>query len=259
MPKIERHLPGDFCWFELGTTNQASAKPFYAAVLGWSAVDFPMGPDSFYTMFQLDGADAAAAYAMRPEEAALIPPHWNPYVAVEDAGETARCAAELGGKVVEAPFDVNTFGRVAVLRDPTGAYFNIWQPRDHSGAGIVGEPGAFCWAELATRDPSGAVRFYEQLFGWKTGPVDGFPPDYPVIRREERNIGGVRCETALPPHWLLFFVTADIDTAVASAKQYGGTIHVGPIPMGVSRYAALADPQGAVFSLVQPPTEGVIA
>src|SRR5579872_430311 len=115
MPRIDKHAPGTFCWIELATIDQSSAKNFYSALFGWAAVDSPMGPDEYYTRFQLSGGDAAAAYNMRPEERAAIPPHWNPYIGVTSADDTAKRVAELGGKVVEGPFDVMTFGRMAVL------------------------------------------------------------------------------------------------------------------------------------------------
>jgi len=110
MPKIEKHAPGDFCWVELGTTDQTNAKNYYSSLFGWTPVDFPMGPNEFYTMFQLNDGDAAAEYTMRPEERSMVPPHWNLYVAVVSADDTAKLAAELGGKVIAPPFDVMTSG-----------------------------------------------------------------------------------------------------------------------------------------------------
>lgn len=251
MPKIEKHAPGDFCWFELGTTDQAGAKPFYSDVLGWSVVDYPMGPDSVYTMFQVNGQDAAAAYSMRPEEAAAIPPHWNPYICVADADASARRATELGGKVVEGPFDVATFGRMAVLQDPTGAYFNIWQPKDHPGSTITGEPGTFTWADLGTTDAALTVPFYEGLFGWKIGPTPPYPPQYPVASNNGKPIAGVVEQKQFPPHWRIFFLADDVDAMAAKAKAAGGAVHMEPMSMGGARFAALADPKGAAFSIIK--------
>src|SRR5580704_10276790 len=98
MPQIDKHAPGTFCWVELATTDQDAAKHFYGSLFGWSIVDYPMGPGDFYTMFQSGGRDAAAGYTMRAEERSQgVPPHWNLYVAVEDADATAARAVELGG------------------------------------------------------------------------------------------------------------------------------------------------------------------
>jgi len=146
MPNIDKHPPGAFCWIELATSDQKAAKDFYCSLFGWSASDMPMGPGDFYTMFKLDGRDSGAAYTLRPDQRAQgVPPHWMIYIAVESADQTAARAAELGAKVFAPPFDVYDAGRMAVLQDPTGAVFSIWQPKKNTGIGIAGVHGALCW------------------------------------------------------------------------------------------------------------------
>src|SRR5579864_8638659 len=136
MAQIEKHEPGSFCWIELGTTDQTAAKDFYTKLFGWTVQDFPMGPTEFYSMFSLQGSNTAAAYAIRQEQRAQgVPPHWMLYVATESADDTAKRASEAGGKVLAPPFDVFTVGRMAVLQDPTGATFSVWQPNSHKGTG----------------------------------------------------------------------------------------------------------------------------
>ena len=159
MPNIEKHEPGSFCWIELATTDQNAAKIFYEGLFGWGAVDFPMGPGESYTMFNLDGRNAAAAYGLKPEMRAQgIPPHWMVYVAVESADATADKVTAAGGKVTAAPFDVYDFGRMAVLQDPTGAMFCVWQAMKHTGTGIGKVPGTMCWADLDSPDQAAAAR-----------------------------------------------------------------------------------------------------
>jgi len=80
MPVVNEHPPGSFCWIELATVDQNAAKKFYPSLFGWSVRDHPMGPDETYTIFELEGRAAAAAYTMRPDERALgIPSHWMLY------------------------------------------------------------------------------------------------------------------------------------------------------------------------------------
>jgi predicted enzyme related to lactoylglutathione lyase len=255
MPKIDKHAPGTFCWVELGTTDQSSAKNFYSSVFGWNATDMPMGPNEYYTLFKLNGGDAAAAYTMRPEERAAVPPHWNLYVAVDDADASAKRAGELGGKIVAPPFDVMTFGRMAVIMDPTGAAFCIWQAKDTTGTTVAGESGTLCWADLSTPEPAAAKPFYEGLFGWKIGPDAKYPPEYMVISKGEQLIGGIPPvafrHPGAPPHWMLFFLTGDVDGVAAKTKSLGGAVRLEPMSMGSTRFAVLADRQGAGFSVIQ--------
>lgn len=209
-----------------------------------------MGPDAMYTRFLIGGESVAGGYTMTPQESAVISPHWNLYVSVVSADETAGQVTELGGKVIEGPFDVASFGRMAVVQDPAGVYFSLWEAKDHSGASLAGEKGAFCWADLVTPDPTRSKQFFERLFGWKIGPAGNFPPEYPIISNGAKTIGGTRPNKKLPPHWMLFFQTSDVDAATATTKELGGTVHAEPMSMGTVRFAALADAQGAAFSIM---------
>src|ERR1700675_64061 len=120
MTYIDRHPPGAFCWVELATSDQNGAETFYNSVFGWTVNDMPMGPNGFYTMFQLEDRNVGAAYALRAEQCSQgVPPHWMLYVSVASADDAADRTAQLGGKVCAPAFDVFDVGRMAVLQDPT--------------------------------------------------------------------------------------------------------------------------------------------
>lgn len=262
MPSIEKHAPGSFCWIELGTSDQNAAKSFYGALFGWNVTDNPMGPNDFYSMFSLDGKNVAGGYTIRPEQKAQgVPPHWMIYVATESADDTAGKVFEAGGKVIAPAFDVYTYGRMAVLQDPTGAVFSVWQPKSHPGTGITGVDGTLCWADLSTPDPERAKQFYSKLFGWQIMPGEKDPSGYLLIKNGEEFIGGIppagHRNPNAPPHWLAYFLVSDCDAATAKAKSLGARALVEPMTMeNVGRWAVLADPQGAVFAVFQPPSHG---
>lgn len=257
MTNIDHYAPGSFCWIELATTDQNAAKEFYSSLFGWDLADMPMGPGDFYTIFRLDGRDAAAAYTMRKEQQEqAMPPYWGIYVAVESADKAAERAAAVGGKVLAPPFDVFEFGRMAVIQDPTGATFSVWQAKSPKANGIAGVDGSLCWADLNTPDPGAAAKFYSRLFGWESvaGPED--PSGYLHIKNGETFIGGIPPATHhkpnVPPHWLAYFQTSDCDRSAAKAKQNGAKFHLEPMTMeGVGRFAVVADPQGATFAIFQ--------
>jgi predicted enzyme related to lactoylglutathione lyase len=153
---------------------------------------------------------------------------------------------------VAEPFDVMTFGRMAVFMDPGGAGLCIWQPRDSIGSEIVNAPGAFTWNELHTTDIEGSESFYSDLFGWNFDAMDvpeGAPP-YHVIRVGERANGGVmNTQPQEPPNWLPYFATENLDDSLAKVKDSGGQQHAGPIEMPQGRIAVCTDAQGAFFAL----------
>ena len=259
MPHTDTHANGSFSWIELGASDQTAAKTFYTTLLGWTFEDSPMGPGDFYTMFQLDGRNVGAAYTLGPQEAAMgVPPHWNLYISVASADETAKRASEAGGTLLAAPFDVYTFGRMAVIQDPTGAPFCIWEAKEHIGAGIVGENGTLCWADLNTPDADTAGRFYGELFGWTYVPGEG---GYLHIKNGEAFIGGISAaahqEPNVPPHWMIYIQVGDCNASTARASELGAKICMGPMEIGTSgKMSVLGDPQGAMFALFEVASRG---
>jgi uncharacterized protein len=247
------YTPGTFCWAELSTTDQDAAKSFYESLLGWTADDRPVGEGSVYSMMQVDGENVAAIMVQpRQQREAGVPPLWNSYVSVEDADAVASRAAELGATVHAPPFDVMDAGRMAVIADPQGAFFMLWQPRAHLGASLVNAPGALVWNELNTPDLEGAQTFYGELLGWTTQAMrggDGEP--YLTILNGEAHNGGIRTATppGTPPHWLVYFGVEDIEVALAKAGELGGQTLAGPIDIQTAKIAVLKDPQGAIFAL----------
>jgi hypothetical protein len=254
MPRVANHVNGSFSWIELGTTDQNAGKAFYTNLFGWTYTDSPMGPDDVYTMFQIDGQNVGAAYTMKSDErAAGVPPHWNLYVTVESADRAAQKAQELGGTVVAGPFDVFTYGRMAVILDPAGAAFEVWEPKQHIGAGIKGESGTLCWADLNTHDASAAQKFYGGLFGWTFLPGDG---GYLHIKNGDDFIGGIpsaaHVPPGAPPHWMIYIQVANCDASTAKAKALGGTVCLAPMTIEkAGKMSVVQDGQGAAFALFQ--------
>ena len=260
MAEFSSHVPGTFSWAELATTDRKAGVAFYTSLFGWEVSDRPIGPNEIYSMFQMRGKEVAAGYSMMSDERRMgVPSHWNLYVTVESADDAAKRAEGLGAKVLAAPFDVMDVGRMAVLQDPTGAVFCVWQAKKHIGARILNEPGALCWSELTTRDPKAAETFYTQLFGWnaKHGAastvqdytefsVPGQPTSAGMLKMPDN------MPAQVPSYWMPYFQVADADASLAKAMELGGTQMIGPndIP-NVGRFAILQDPQGAMFAVFE--------
>jgi predicted enzyme related to lactoylglutathione lyase len=257
MPTVTQHAPGTFCWPELATLDQNAAKAFYTSLFGWTANDNDMGPQGVYTIFQSGGADVAALYTMRDEEKKMAPPRWNAYVSVESADKAAATAKEIGGTVLVEPFDVMDLGRMAILQDPTGGVFQLWEGRKNSGVGKIDEPGALCWTELMTRDAARASDFYTQLLPWGAEQMNMPGVEYTVFNRGEAKAAGLMQMgpemSQVPTHWLSYFMVQDCDATVAKAQSLGGAAIVpGQNIPNVGRFAILKDGQGAAFGILGP-------
>jgi predicted enzyme related to lactoylglutathione lyase len=250
MGERAQYAPGTFSWADLATTDPDAAKVFYAGLFGWQAEDMPV-PGGYYSMQRIDGKDVAAIAGQPPAQRdAGAPPAWQSYVTVASADAAAERAGELGGTVHAPAFDVMEAGRMAVIQDPEGAFFMVWEPKNHIGAGLVNAPGALCWNELAAANLDAAPDFYSQLFGWQVDAFEGGPMRYLMIKNGERNNGGMReKQPQEPPNWLVYFAVDDIDASLAKVAELGGGTIAGPFDMAMAKIAIARDPQGAVFAL----------
>jgi len=255
MPEVTSYKQGEFCWAELATTDQPAAKKFYSSLFGWTANDQPMGPDMVYTMLELKGKAAGALYSQdKAQRENGIPPHWNIYVAVDNADETAKKIKAFGGKFMAEPFDVMDIGRMAIATDPDGAMISIWEGKLHIGASIKDELNTFCWYEVSVNNPEKEQKFYEGVFGWKTSVT----PEYTelVMEGKPHMAGMTKIQPDwghVLPHWTACVMVNDANATMEKAISLGARAVVPPMDMpGAGRYAVFADPQGAqlaVFSM----------
>jgi len=258
MPEFKEYMHGTFCWIDCATTDAEGAKKFYTELFGWETTDEPAGPDMVYTRFSQGGKSVGALYAMTREMREMnIPPHWMSYVSVDNVDAIAAKAKELGATLQMEPGDVFEAGRMAVIKDPTGAHFAVWQANKHHGADICNEPVSLTWNELMTNDVDKAGAFYTNLFGYsaETRDMGGF--NYTSFMNGEQPAGGMMAITpemgeGIPPHWAAYLAVEDCDDTVARAESLGGKVVVpaSDIP-GVGRFAFIADPQGAVFGVIK--------
>jgi predicted enzyme related to lactoylglutathione lyase len=187
-----------------------------------------------------------------------VPAHWLSYIYAEDVDATAAKAVELGGTLTAEPMDVPGVCRMAVVRDPQGATFGLFQPAGHPGMARHGlQPGGFSWFDLMTTDVEAAKAFYGGLFGWtaETNPMaDG--NEYTSWKRGEQGFGGMmQMEgeewAGIPSHWLPYVTVSDVDAALAAASEHGGQVHVPATDIPeVGRFSMVADPGGAMLSII---------
>jgi predicted enzyme related to lactoylglutathione lyase len=206
-----------------------------------------------YTTCSIDGDAVCGLYEMSDEVRATgVPPSWTSYVTVADADAATARTIDLGGGSINDAFDVMELGRMAVLRDPQGAVFAVWQPHTRIGAERVNDVGCLCMNELATTDLPSARSFYEEVFGWRTESIDTGPDGPPtvfVFNGERLNASFGAVEGGTPPHWRPYFSVGSTDTAMQRVRELGGEELLPPSPHPHGSIAIARDPQGAVFAL----------
>ena len=254
----DRYEHGVFCWVDLATTDAEAAKPFYSQLFGWTYEDMPVEGMPPYVMAFKGDRRVAAMFSM-PEDmkAQGIPPHWESYINVEDLDAAVQSWQSHGGKVIKSACEVMDAGRMAVVQDPTGAFVQLWQANSHIGAGVVNEVNTYCWPELQTRGADKAAEFYTAVFGWETTAQEK-PPYYISAKvKGHYNCGMFDLDRAelpaeIPPHWEVYFNVENIDKALALVRNLGGKALMEPLAIDPGRFATIADPQGAVCTLIEP-------
>jgi predicted enzyme related to lactoylglutathione lyase len=176
------------------------------------------------------------------------------YITVENADAAAAKAKQLGGRDFAPAFDVMDAGRMAVIQDPTGATFCVWQAKKSTGIRIAAVHGTLCWADLSTPDAKRATEFYSGLFGWQIMADPKDTSGYLHIKNGEHFMGGVPPAAfrppGVPPHWMAYFQVDDVDATASKATEKGAKLRLAPMSMeGVGRFAVVADPQGATFAI----------
>jgi predicted enzyme related to lactoylglutathione lyase len=254
MPERTGYGSGTPNWIDLQTNDQAAAKTFYGGLFGWSFDDLAIDEANgvFYSMAQIKGLNVAAIAPLGDQAVAGVPPHWNSYVSVDDIDATAAKVAPAGGTLVAPPFDVMDAGRMAVVQDPTGAIFELWQAKSNIGAALVNEPGTFSWSELITPDVPKAADFYAAVLGWGS-ETHGDAMPYTEFTLDGNSIAGAMNPPmpGIPPLWGIYFAVADTDATVAKASELGGSVIAPPMDIEPGRFAVLADPQGAMFNVIK--------
>ena len=271
MPERDGYIPGVPCWVDTNQPDPELALSFYGGLFGWEFADaMPPGSPEKYFIGRIRGGDVAAVGSIP----AGAPPTatWNIYIWVESADETVVRARAVGGGVAMAPFDVADTGRMALLTDPEGAAFCVWQANKHKGAKVVNEHGSLNFNTLATQDPQAAEAFYGAVFGWQTltipagvmwilpGYGDHLEEKTPGLRQQIAQMGApegfIDVVAALAPiadgantpaHWSVTFAVDDATATAAKARKLGGEIVTGPIDVPWARLAVINDPQGATF------------
>ena len=236
-------------WVDLATRDVEAATAFYSGLFGWKTFNDGETP---YTIFQVDDAPVAGVMALSPEMGDM-PPVWSSYVNVADAGATVAKVAELGGMVMQPPFEIPGGGRIAVIADPSGAAICLFEGMADNGMKRMDEPGAPCWFDCMTRDTQAAGTFYTELFGW-TG--EHMPEmDYTVFSNNGEPTCGMMAmpdmvPAEVPSHWVVNFVVPDADEAAAYATANGAMVTMAPMDTPFGRACNLIDPQGAVLTVI---------
>jgi predicted enzyme related to lactoylglutathione lyase len=242
-------------WIDLATSDLDGAQQFYGAVFGWS---FEAAGSEFggYVTASLGDRPVAGLMPNNPEWNA--PDGWTTYLHTADIRATLDKAVAAGAVTCAdpvEPMEVPGQGWMAVLADPAGAMFGLWQPTGHPGFQVINEAGAPVYHQLTTSGYAQALDFYRGVFGWQTETVsDTDEFRYSTATFDGDALVGVMdgsryLAEGQPSDWCVFLGADDVDKTVQLILDNGGSVTREAEDTPYGRLAAVADPTGAGFNL----------
>ncbi|MEW2137499.1 VOC family protein [Streptomyces sp. NPDC005409] len=248
------------CWVDAMFTDVEGAKAFYGDVLGWT---FGEASTEYGNYTQAYSGGKAVAAVVPPMPGADAPSQWCLYFASPDAAATAEKVTSAGGEVLMGPMQVGAFGTMLIAKEPSGAVFGVWQPGEHKGFEKMGEAGSYAWAEVFTREPDKADDFLAKVFPYAAQQMDpGDDPETAGMDFKVFSLGGAgnvvlgrmkmgeEFPPQIPSYIQIYFGVPNCDEAVEKTKKHGGKLHFGPMDSPFGRFAAVTDPQGAAFAVI---------
>ncbi len=235
---------GEFIWADLTSMRPPQIRRFYADYFGWAI------PDTPYAVAEQRGQPVAGLYEM-PQTFQKIgmPSFWMSYMAVDDVEAAVSTARSFDGAKVElGPEAFEGGGRYALIRDPLGAGFTVFEGASLDGA-YTGDGGRIGHA-LFVSDAQAVMPFYRAVFGWSFAPeagggqyrvtLQGRPvadlyeiPD-PAVRGKEQ-------------YWGVLFSSARADSQ--DVTGLGGQVEA-QMTLRQGTAQLVADPDGGRFFLV---------
>jgi predicted enzyme related to lactoylglutathione lyase len=119
----------------------------------------------------------------------------------------------------------------------------------HPNGGVAEPVNPVGYNELNTLDPTRALAYYSDLFGWKgeeeqtpMGPYTMFPG---LV------VGLTAPRDGVPAGWLPYIIVAEVKEVTRRSRELGGHVLRDCIEIPDGTFSVVRDPTGAVFGLFQ--------
>lgn len=234
-------LNNNFVWTDLSTFDLGQAKAFYTAVFDWEF----QSEDSIYHTARREGKDISGLYLM-PEKFQKfnLPSFWMSYIKVENLDSALVIANQEGGKVEFVDKD-NVIGKVALIRDPLGAGFTIYEG-DYLDARSHNLESSYCQSDLVVSDLSKVKSFYAKLFDWTIKEVSS--THYKAFNDPSSFVANLievpNSIKGKDEYWGVYFYTSQLEHIKQQVLDSGGSV------VFESKQAVICkDPFGAAFNI----------
>ena len=265
-PTGER-LPGKIIWRDLLTNDPAASQQFYGELFGWEfesvGTASNLKSNSSYTLIRHNGKLIGGMIDTLALNNRDDISQWVVLMSVEDIDASVEAVTASGGKIMTPPTDLQSRGRIAVIRDVEGALLGLLETRDGDPRDSEPEVDGFLWDELWTSDVQSADAFYNKVAGLTKDTVDidgrqDTAPTYSLLKAGDTPRAGIMLNPldGLDPVWVSYIRVESPAAITSRVAELGGRVIVeaGPRPVG-GEVAFIAGPSGAGIALQTWPLE----
>lgn len=240
-------MTGLFIWCDLSAYHPAQAEGFYEDLFGWR---FDASEGGYLNAFAGNSA-VAGVYEMPAKFRDIgLPSFWMSYIAVESVATVVAAAKAQGGRIEMQERD-GSEGSVALIRDPLGAGFTVYEGDGERGGMGMDAAGLRVGHALYISDASAVKPFYRALFGWQFEPRDGY---YDILSAEGAPVASIHeCDAEERggfEYWGIGFAVEDMPDARRRVLNAGGTVF-GEMRLGQHVAVSVADRDDAAFLLIE--------
>jgi uncharacterized protein len=245
MSTVTHHEEAMPCWIDIMVANEEEhhdTRAFLSALFDWT---WELGaPETgFYAMAQVDGAPVLGLGQM-PEATGAM----TTYFATSSIEDALGKATAAGATVVMPAMTVMDAGAMAVLLDPSGATYGLWQPDQFSGFGVMYEPNAPGWFDHVSSDPQRDGEFYESVSGHQLTAMDG---DMRILQNGEQWYASVSyAQDGEKAQWKPIFVVDSLARIHETVPRHGGAIVIPEMPVPGSTICVFSEPVNGTLMTV---------
>lgn len=150
---------------DLSTYSPSKSIRFYETIFGWKFYS----DNNYYLAYNGDTPVVGLYETPEKFKQMRMPHFWMTYIQVNNLQQTVENARQLGG-IIEMEQILPNFGKVALIRDPLGAGFTVYEGEHLQSTRTSNTENTLIWNELHVSDASKVIPFYEGIFDWKFEP-----------------------------------------------------------------------------------------
>jgi uncharacterized protein len=238
MTTLSQFDDGVPCWVDNMVTSAElhhDKRAFLSALFDWTWQDGT--PETGYYALALSNGQPVMGMGIYDGATTSA---FQTYFSTSDIEASVALATELGATSVMPVMAVMNLGKMAMLNDPEGATFGLWEPGTFHGFGVAFEENAPGWFDHTSADPEAAGEFYAGLTGHAVEPSD---PDMRILKNGEQWFASISpSPVGQGPHWRPIFVVDSLERVHEIVRRHGGTVLIDEMPVPGSAISVFIEP-----------------